>query len=67
MGLRYGSVNFRAGRAQFPYQLSERSYRVVDSKEDSVFVQVYTPHPKPEFVPGGGSGIAPPTGEIYHS
>mmetsp|Transcript_40785 Transcript_40785/g.96132 ORF Transcript_40785/g.96132 Transcript_40785/m.96132 type:complete len:871 (-) Transcript_40785:64-2676(-) len=27
-------------RAQFPYQLSERSYRVVDSKEDSVFVQV---------------------------
>eukprot|EP00960_Hanusia_phi_P077226 768667-Hanusia_phi.AAC.8 len=26
--------------AQFPYQLSERSYRVVDSKEGSVFVQV---------------------------
>jgi len=27
-------------RALFPYQLSERSYRVVDSKEESVFVQV---------------------------
>ena len=26
--------------AHFPYQLSERSYRVVDSKEGSVFVQV---------------------------
>jgi hypothetical protein len=26
--------------AHFPYQLSERSYRVVDSKENSVFVQV---------------------------
>ena len=29
-------------RAHYPYQLSERSYRVVDSKEDSVFVQVLT-------------------------
>ena len=27
-------------RAQFPYQLSERSYRVIDAKEESVFVQV---------------------------
>lgn len=26
--------------AHFPYQLSERSYRVVDWKESSVFVQV---------------------------
>jgi hypothetical protein len=29
--------------AHFPYQLSERSYRVVDSKENSVFVQVSQP------------------------
>ena len=29
--------------SHFPYKLSEKSYRVVDSKESSVFVQVMLP------------------------
>ena len=37
-----GAASFKV--SSFPYQLSERSYRVVDSKEGSVFVQVTVDH-----------------------